>query len=72
MFIAKYEFTDKQGNRWYKYRNHSYCVNPNIEWTLREQHKEAQSTIDRLENTECKSTEHAMVGLQKFWKYLED
>lgn len=72
MFKAKFETKDKYGNLWYRYRGHSYCVNPNIEWTLRSQHKEAQSTIDRLENQQCKSTEHAMVGLQQWWNYLED
>lgn len=72
MIKAKFEFKDKDGNLWYRYRGHSYCINPNTEWTLREQHKEAQASIDRLENTKCKSTEPAMVGLQKWWKYLEE
>ena len=79
-YQATFDSKDRQGNLWYRYRGYDYCVNPNIEWTLREQHKQGQVTIDSLiersekleETKKTRPTEHASVGLQKFYDYLDD
>lgn len=79
-YQAQFESKDRDGNLWYRYRGHSYCINPNTEWTLREQHKQGQVTIDALIERDEKFkevkktvvTEHSSVGLQKWFDYIDD
>lgn len=74
---AKYVATKyDKGNRIdiYNYKGYEYEINYNTEWTLREQHKTEQCFIDSLikkDNT-IKATEHALVGFQKWFDYLDD
>lgn len=78
---AKYIGTqyDNKGYRvdWFSYKNHTYCVCDNTEFTRKEQHAQEQCFIDgraeidgRMKANEGKNP--ASVGIQQFFDYLDN
>ena len=74
---AKYVRTKyDKGNRIdiYNYKGYEYEITYNTEWTLKEQHKTEQLFIENMIKQSDKklTTEHAMVGLNAWFDYLDN